>query len=70
VALPKPFATGALQNVSWRRNADGSMSVSLNDRLLLQATDRGSGESFKRLGVVNRGGDYALRHVTLATGRT
>lgn len=70
VALAHPFAVGQVQNISWRRGSDGNMTVLLNGQPLLQATDRGGGESYHRLGVVNRGGDFALRHVTLAAGRT
>jgi hypothetical protein len=64
-ALPSGLPTGAVQNVSWRRYADGRMVVLLNDKPLIEVTDRGAGESYRRLAVVNRGGDFALRRVKL-----
>ena len=57
---------GARQNVSWRRDQAGRMQVVLNDKLLLEAVDAGAHETYRRLAVINRGGDYAVRRVALA----
>jgi hypothetical protein len=42
------------------------MTVVLNSRTVLQATDASEADSFKRLAVINRGGDYAMRRVTVS----
>jgi hypothetical protein len=66
-ALASDFRTGDAQRLVWRRDPQGGMVVMLNDKTLLETSDRGLTQSFRSFGVTNRGGDYALRKVTLFT---
>lgn len=64
--LAAPPDTGDVQKLSWRREPNGAMTVMLNDKALMQTADKGLMSPFKSLGIANRGGDFAIRHVTLA----
>ncbi len=63
--LDKAPVTGEVQRLNWRRDPEGGMVVLLNDKPLIQIGDRGMNAPFKTLGLINRGGDYAVRKVTL-----
>lgn len=64
--LPVAIATGESQTISWRRDPEGGMLVLLNDKTLIQTSDRGLGAAFKSLGITNRAGDFAIKQVKLA----
>jgi hypothetical protein len=64
--LPAAIATGELQKLSWRRDPDGGMVVLINDKTLIQTSDRGLTTPFRSLGITNRSGDFAVKQVTLA----
>ena len=64
-SLDKAPATGAVQRLSWRRDPQGNMVIALNDKPLIEVRDRGLNAPFKTLGLVNRGGDYAVRKIAL-----
>lgn len=65
-SLGAVIPTGQVQRVAWRRDPDGNMTVLLNDKALLQATDRGYTAAYGSFVIVNRGGDFAVRSVTLS----
>ncbi|WP_460019403.1 hypothetical protein [Magnetospira thiophila] len=64
---PTPYSIedNKVHVVEWRRDKGGVMSVTLDDQPILKVTDMGYRDSFDRLLVVNRGGDFTLRRVTL-----
>ncbi len=64
-SLDKAPATGAVQRLGWRRDPQGNMTVLLNDKPVIEIRDRGLNAPFKTLGLVNRGGDYAVRKLAL-----
>jgi hypothetical protein len=66
-ALSSALKVGDAQHLVWRRDPQGSMVVMLNDKTLVETSDRGLLQPFRSFGVANRGGDYALRKVTLHT---
>ena len=50
----------------WTRDEDGEMAVSVDGNELFQVIDRGFTDAFNGFTIVNRGGDYAVRNVTLS----
>lgn len=63
---PVPIEDNKVHVVEWTRGRDGSMAVTLDGKPLLKAADRGYRESFDRLLVTNRSGDFTLRRVTVS----
>lgn len=59
-------ATGALQNLIWRREPSGAMTVSLDGKTLIQTQDRGLNAAFRSFGIANRVGDFAVKQVALS----
>jgi len=51
--------------LEWLRHADGRMSVSIDGKALLNATDRGFRDVFSGLAIINGGGDYIFKRVTV-----
>ncbi len=51
--------------LTWTRDRAGAMSILLDGQELMQATDRGFRDPFDGLAIVNGGGDYALRSITI-----
>jgi len=56
---------GEFHEVQWTRDASGRMSVSVDGEQLFQVTDRGVRQPFDGVAVVNRGGSYTLRSITV-----
>ena len=56
--------------IEWTRHDDGRMTVSIDGREILKATDRGVMTPFDGFRMVNRGGDYILKRIQIfATGK-
>jgi len=51
--------------LEWLRHADGRMSISIDGNALLNATDRGFRDAFTGLAIINGGGDYIFKRVTV-----
>lgn len=51
--------------VQWTRDRNGEMVVSIDRKTVLRVTDRGFVDPFAGFSLVNRGGDYALREITI-----
>ena len=49
----------------WTRRADGRMAVSVDGTEVLTTRDRGFGDAFDGFRLVNRGGDFILRSVSI-----
>jgi len=52
--------------VEWTRAASGVMTVTLDGKKILEATDRGIGQPFAGVTMVNRGGDYIVKRITVS----
>jgi hypothetical protein len=63
--LPEAPDTGDVQKISLRREANGAMTVTLNDKSLIQTQDNGIKSAFQSFGITNRVGDFAVRQVTI-----
>lgn len=51
--------------VQWTRDLNGEMTVSIDRKVMLRVTDRSYVDPFAGFTLVNRGGDYALREITI-----
>ncbi len=51
--------------IGWTRTPDGEMAVILDGEALLTTVDRGFRDSFDGLSIINRGGDFMLRALTI-----
>ena len=51
----------------WTRNADGLMTVSIDGREVLKASDKAFRGPFDGLRIVNQGGDYIFKRITVFT---
>ena len=52
----------------WSRTGDGRMKISLDGKLIIEATDRTLGRSFAGFQLTNQGGDYIVSSVTVSGG--
>ena len=51
--------------IEWTRDAFGAMTVSLDGKERMRATDRGFRDPFDGIAMVNRGGDYVLGRIAI-----
>ena len=56
---------GRPHGLEWRRGTDGEMVVLLDDKEIIRASDRASGEPFDGFTVINGGGDYAFSQIAI-----
>jgi hypothetical protein len=49
----------------WERHTDGRMSISLDGGKILEATDRGFRDRFNGIALINNGGDYIIKSVSI-----
>ena len=62
---PTNLEDGQAHTLLWTRTASGVMVVSLDGKELFRATDRSFSDPFDGFAVVNSGGDYALKSITI-----
>jgi len=62
---PIDLQDGHTHELRWTRATDGMMTVLLDGEPLLQVRDRGFRDPFDGFAVINRGGDYAVREITI-----
>jgi hypothetical protein len=51
--------------VEWRRGDDGEMVVLLDDKEIIRTVDRAHSESFNGFSIVNKGGVYDLKEISI-----
>lgn len=56
---------GRAHEIEWRRDREGSMSVFLDGREIIQTVDRGITEFFDGFAIVNLGGDYTFEQIEI-----
>jgi hypothetical protein len=56
---------GRSHGLEWRRGTDGEMVVLVDDKEIIRASDRASGEPFDGFTVINGGGDYAFSQIAI-----
>ena len=52
--------------MTWTRDRDGAMTIRIDGQDVIAVTDRSFRDSFDGFAVLNRGGDFAMRDVTIA----
>ena len=56
---------GNLHTIEWRRGTDGEMVVLLDNREVFRAVDRAYDEPFDGFAVVNKGGDFDIKQISV-----
>ena len=56
---------GKVHVIEWTRNRRGHMVVRVDGDEVINVTDRGFPDPFDGVALVNSGGDYALRSITI-----
>lgn len=56
---------GNMHEITWQRSVNGQMTVFIDERQIMQVRDRGYRNHFNGFVMTNRGGDYAIRSVSL-----
>ena len=51
--------------IEWTRRADGVMTVTVDGKQIISATDRGIRQGFAGLRISNRGGDYIVKRIAV-----
>jgi hypothetical protein len=51
--------------IEWRRGSDGEMVILLDEKEIIRTADRGYSESFDGFTVLNKGGDYELKQISI-----
>jgi len=59
------LADGQTHTLIWTRSKSGAMSVTVDGRELVRTTDRSFRKPFRGFQIINRGGDYAIRQITI-----
>jgi hypothetical protein len=62
---PLKLADQQVHTLVWTRDKAGAMAVSLDGQELFQVTDRSFRDPFDGFALINSGGDYALRRITI-----
>jgi len=60
---------GRLHVIDWDRSVAGAMTVSLDGKVLIKATDARLRDPFDGFAMINQGGDYAVRTVSVRRGQ-
>lgn len=51
--------------ISWTRDQGGKMTVAVDGKTVLSASDRGFNDPFQGIAIANRGGDYIFKRITV-----
>ncbi len=65
-AKATPLEDKKIHRLLWERYPDGRMSVSINGNEVLKTSDRGFRDSFTGLALINGGGDYIVKSITVS----
>jgi hypothetical protein len=57
---------GNLHIIEWRRAADGEMVVLLDDKEIIRTLDRAHADWFDGFTIINRGGVYELKEISIS----
>jgi len=62
---PYPLEDKKIHRIAWQRHMDGRMTVSVDDKAVLETSDRGFRDPFSGIALINTGGDYIVKRVTI-----
>ena len=63
---PITWAEGKAHDIRWHRDGNGTMAVLVDDSELFELRDDSVGGGFGVFSITNRGGDFAVRRVTIS----
>ena len=61
----KLLEDGNMHKITWQRSASGQMTVLFDGQQIMQVRDRSYRDPFNGFVMTNRGGDYAIRSVSI-----
>ena len=64
-----PLDSGGPHRLVWERDAEGRMTVTRNQEILIDAVDRTANDSFDGFSLINAGGDWTLHEVIVEDRR-
>ena len=56
---------GGIHEISWQRTTNGTMTVTLDGRQIIQVRDRSYRQGFDGISMTNRGGEYGIRSIAV-----
>jgi hypothetical protein len=59
------LADGNSHTVEWRRASDGEMIVLLDNKEIIKTVDRAYDEPFDGFAMINKGGEFEIKRVTI-----
>lgn len=59
------LADGNLHTIEWRRNSDGEMLVLLDNKEIIKTVDRASDDPFDGFAMINKGGEFEVKRVSI-----
>jgi hypothetical protein len=65
VDLSATLEDGNPHIIDWRRGVDGEMVVLLDDKEIIRTTDRAHSEAFDGFTLINKGGEYEVKQVSI-----
>lgn len=65
IDMTSDLGVGQRHDFEWRRTPDGTIEVYLDGGKIIRAHDRSFRNPFRRLAIVNRGGDFGVREVSI-----
>jgi len=65
IPVTTELVDGRSHKIKWNRSDDGRMRVSMDGRELISVIDRSDNAPFAGVTLVNRGGDYAVREISI-----
>ena len=60
----RPLPLGQQRRITWTRDSNGNMRVSVGNDTVLQTSDRAFNDAWSGVMLVNAGGDYSIRSIT------
>ena len=58
-----------IHRLQWERYPDGRMTVAVDGKQVIDTVDRGFRDAFSGIALINTGGDYIIKGVTVAGTR-
>lgn len=68
-AAPYPLEDKKIHRIVWSRNGEGRIKLRVDDADIMDTADRGFRDAFDTVALVNTGGDYIIKRVTVQGGR-
>ncbi len=68
IKLASPLEDKKFHKIKWVRNSGGQMTVQVDDQPVLSVVDQGFRDPFAGIAMINSGGDYIVKKITIKGG--